>query len=227
MILTLAPGDVLPDLKAVLAAMGGSGSAAGQGLPGDAAVRAVAQRGLAAASTFMQPRVAWVVRPLARVGDELQVLARSRAEAVLRWRATAALGRLDGAGKAGLLVATLGSDLEEEATDAFHRGEYLLGLALDAIGSIAVHRLANQARRHMGREAQAEGLVAGHPAGPGYDGWPLDDLPGLVAAAGGPAAGVRLTTGFMLNPQKSLCLVLPWVGPERGAGRVAPDEVAE
>lgn len=222
LLLTVEPREVLPGAAAVLAGISGA-AAHGQALPGESIVREETEQGLAVALELLRPRAAWALRLVVHGEGEAQLPARSRAEPALRWSAPAALAELAGAEKAALIALTVGPELEEEATACFRRGEYLRGLVLDVIGGIAVHRLANLVRGYVSREARAEGLSAGRPSGPGYDGWPLEDLPELVAAAGGPALGLRLTSGLMLSPQKSLCLVVPWFRTEGGVGRVAPD----
>ncbi|MGE5589012.1 MAG: hypothetical protein ACM3ZA_00070 [Bacillota bacterium] len=173
-------------------------------------VRQSAESALRHASALMTPRAAWVTRPLAVQGDDLLVLGRSRGEGPLRWPLAGLPPRLAAAGRVSLVVVTVGPGLEDESTASFSRGDYMLCQALYAEGTAAEHRLMAHARAAVRAEALRAGFEADVPSGPGYERWPLEDLPAVTTAAGGSAAGVAVTSGLMLTPGKSLCRVIPW-----------------
>lgn len=204
-LVTVDAAQILPTTAAVLRLLDRRQA----GDVADGVLQAV-ESALLQAPALMTPRAAWVTRTLAVQGDELVALGRSRGESPLRWRLAAVPSRLAAAGRASLVVVTLGPGLEEESTAAFRRGDYLLGLALDAAGTAAVHRLMAESRTRVRAEALHSGFEADVPSGPGYERWPLEELPAVTAAAGGPAAGVAVTSGLMLSPGKSLCRVIPW-----------------
>jgi len=210
-LLTVDAAGVLPSAAAVLKLLDRRQA----GGVADEVLQAV-EAALHRAPEQMTPRVVWTTRPLAVQQGHLVVLGRSRGESPLRWSRDGVPSHLAAAGQVSLAVVTLGPELEDESTAAFRRGEYLLGLALDAVGTGAVHRLMAWTRARVRAEARAAGFDAGVPAGPGYDRWPLDDLPAVAAAAGGPLAGVTVTSGLMLDPGKSLCRVIPWLMEKRG-----------
>lgn len=152
---------------------------------------------------LVSPRVAWR-RLRVRSRDAERLLLEGGAELSARLVAR----RLTEARDVVAIVATIGSRLEK-AVDAMSARDLPRALALDAFGTAAVEALAAAARRRVRDLAAEEGLRATLPLGPGMTGWPLDpgqrQLFGLFGAA---PAGVRLRAGSVMDPRKSLSLVV-------------------
>ena len=124
---------------------------------------------------------------------------------------------LAGAERVTLILCTLGSQMETVAGEVL-RSDPVLGLALDGLGSAAIEALAAQACSRFESNALAEGLNSSIPLSPGMLGWPVDtgqrQIFQLLDAA---AVGVRLTSGDMMIPVKSLTQVLgfgPGLAPQ-------------
>ncbi len=152
---------------------------------------------------LLSPRVEWRrLRVLSRDGERLLLEGGAELSAPLVAR------RLSEAREVVAIVATIGRVLET-AVDAMSARDLPRALALDAFGTAAVEALAAAARRRVGELAANEGLRATLPLGPGMRGWPLDpgqrQLFGLFGAA---PAGVRLCAGSVMDPRKSLSMVV-------------------
>jgi cobalamin-dependent methionine synthase I len=94
------------------------------------------------------------------------------------------------------------------------QGNPLLALALDGLGNAAVEKVAQQVCARLAEQAQAKGLQASTPLSPGEPDWPVEvGQPQIFALLDPSQAGVTLTSGGMMIPQKSISFVLG-VGPE-------------
>jgi hypothetical protein len=105
-------------------------------------------------------------------------------------------------------VCTIGPALEEAVAACFG-DDPALGVALDAFGSVMVDLLATAMCQGVDSDAAAQGLRTTVPLSPGLVGWPLANgqrqVFALVDAA---SAGVSLTPGCLMMPQKSTSLVI-------------------
>lgn len=126
---------------------------------------------------------------------------------------------LHGAQEIVALVCTIGDDLEALIAEMLPE-DPVRGLALDGLGSAAVEALATQASNRVEAEATAQGWRASLPLSPGMVGWPVGDgQPQVFSIVNASEIGVRLTSGGMMVPRKSVSLVLG-LGPEvRAEGR--------
>ncbi len=110
-------------------------------------------------------------------------------------------------------VCTIGPALEAAASDSFTR-DPAVGVALDALGSVAVDMLAAALCQWEGDQAVAEGLQTTMPLSPGLKGWPVaTGQRQLFELLDVSAAGVTLNKSYMMVPQKSASLVIG-VGPD-------------
>jgi hypothetical protein len=115
---------------------------------------------------------------------------------------------LTGAERLVAAVCTIGAELEEAishslATDPLH------ALALDGLGNAAVEVLAQQLCGRIGDLVGAEGLQASTPLSPGSPEWPVETGQPQIFALLDPAkAGIRLTSGGMMLPKKSVSFVI-------------------
>ncbi len=160
---------------------------------------------------LLSPRVDWRrLRVGSRDGERLLLEGGAELSGPLVAR------RLSEARDVVAIVATIGGRLEK-AVDAMSARDLPRALALDAFGTAAVEALAAAARRRVRDLAADEGLRATLPLGPGMTGWPLDpgqrQLFGLLGPSGAAPAGVRLRAGCMMEPRKSLSMVVG-LGPD-------------
>lgn len=107
-----------------------------------------------------------------------------------------------------VLLCTIGPQLETVVSELI-QSDTVLGLALDGVGSTAVETLATQASSMFEERARAHGWQTSIPLSPGMLGWDVD--PGqrqVFALLDSTQVGVRLTSSYMMSPNKSLTLVL-------------------
>jgi Vitamin B12 dependent methionine synthase, activation domain len=115
---------------------------------------------------------------------------------------------LAGAQSVTAVVCTIGPEVEELASKWMEEN-LLLGLALDGLGNAAVERLAQQVCNHIGEQARAKGLTASTPLSPGSPEWPVETgQPQIFALVDAAEAGIRLTSGGMMVPKKSVSFVV-------------------
>ena len=118
------------------------------------------------------------------------------------------LSQLAPAEEVVVFIGTIGGALEAFSS-AILTTDPVYGLALDGVGSAAVEALVEAACAYFGQKAEAKGLEATLPLNPGMVGWPVEkghqELFRLVDPG---EAGIYLTEGGMMIPQKSLSVVI-------------------
>ncbi len=120
---------------------------------------------------------------------------------------------LAGAEQVALVLTTVGTELEEYAS-ASMSGNPLLGLALDGLGNAAVEVLGQQVCSRIAEQAGVAGLTASTPLSPGEPDWPVEvGQPQIFAQLDPSQIGIRLTSGGMMIPKKSISFVVG-IGPE-------------
>lgn len=120
------------------------------------------------------------------------------------------------------VLCTIGEELEVKTNELFAT-DPLLALALDGLGNAAVEILGQQVCRRISEKAEAAGLTASTPISPGDTGWPVEiGQPQLFSLVKADRAGIRITTGGMMIPKKSISFVIG-IGPDMA--RVEPCEV--
>ncbi len=105
-------------------------------------------------------------------------------------------------------VGTIGAGLEKRVTEEFNRKESLRGMLLDGIGSAAVDVLIEAACRLIRDEASSRGYQSSSPVNPGMPGFPISEQEQLLALVPAVEIGVRLSSGGMMVPRKSVSLVI-------------------
>ncbi|AGB41258.1 vitamin B12 dependent methionine synthase [Halobacteroides halobius DSM 5150] len=116
-----------------------------------------------------------------------------------------------------LLAVTIGGKLEKKVNQLFTEGELTKATTLDAVGSAAVEEVANRITKLISEEALAKGLS--HLTmrfSPGYGDTTLDIQPQLLILLGGEELGITLSSGYILDPQKSITALI-------GLGNVESD----
>ncbi|MDD5492402.1 MAG: hypothetical protein PHV60_06970 [bacterium] len=109
---------------------------------------------------------------------------------------------LKDAEKAVVFVTTIGTDLELEITRLFSAGEPTRAVILDAVGSEAVEVLTDAAQISITQQA---GPYQSTPRfSPGYGDWPLKVNKTILELLGAKALGIRVSSQYMLSPQKTV-----------------------
>lgn len=106
--------------------------------------------------------------------------------------------------KLALLVATIGSRLEEMVVQLSRHKRLLQAAVLDAIGSVAVENVADTVQEKIRNEAEEQGLVISRRFSPGYCDWTIRQQTEFFRAINRENAGVRLTESLLMVPQKSI-----------------------
>ncbi|MBI3941705.1 MAG: hypothetical protein HY326_01720 [Chloroflexi bacterium] len=116
--------------------------------------------------------------------------------------------QLSSAQEVVVIVCTIGKLLEQAVSREMSL-DPALALALDSLGSLAVHTLTASLCTHFTDLAAMEGLRVSMPISPGLAGWPVEQgqkqIFSLVDAA---EVGVTLTSSFQMIPRKSASLVI-------------------
>jgi hypothetical protein len=114
---------------------------------------------------------------------------------------------LGGAVLVAAVICTLGPELEAHTARLFAE-DPLLAMALDGLGNSAVEVLGQQVCGRIGARAQAEGLQTSTPLSPGSPEWPVEvGQPQIFALVEAAQAGIQITKGGMMIPQKSISFV--------------------
>jgi len=106
--------------------------------------------------------------------------------------------------KVVVFVVTIGNYLEEMVGQLAEDELVLQAMVLDAIGSSAVEQVADFVQDRIKAIADAQGLYASRRFSPGYCDWNVDQQRMVFQAMNGDTAGVSLTEGCLMLPQKSI-----------------------
>ena len=106
--------------------------------------------------------------------------------------------------RAAIFVLTIGNHLEEMVAYLAENGLVLQAAVLDAIGSGAAERLAVFVEGRIRRIAISQGLSISRRFSPGYCDWEVSQQKMVFRALNGDSAGIRLTEGGLMLPQKSI-----------------------
>ncbi len=116
--------------------------------------------------------------------------------------------QLGGAQRVTAAVCTIGSELENTTANMFSE-DPLYALALDGLGNAAVESLAQQVCGQIAEQVKEEGLQASSPLSPGAPEWPVEvGQPQIFALLDPNKAGVKLSSGGMMIPKKSVSFVV-------------------
>ena len=157
---------------------------------------------------LLEPAVSYETYPITEVGCQQLSL---EGNAVLHGSAlTSALSQ---ARELAVLVCTIGSKLEEKATDYFARSESLKGLLLDSIGNASTDSLSREGCSLIMGQASLRGYQTGSPISPGGPGFPLSEQWQLFKLVPAEEIRVRLTSAGLMVPRKSTSMVIG-IGPQ-------------
>lgn len=114
--------------------------------------------------------------------------------------------------KVAVFVLTIGGRLGDVVRKLSEDGLMVQAAVLDAIGSDAAETLAHVVQDIIAQEVEAEGLGISQRFSPGYCDWRVSQQKMVFRAMGGKTAGVRLTDGCLMIPQKSISGIIG-IGP--------------
>jgi len=106
--------------------------------------------------------------------------------------------------RVAIFLATIGKYLEETSFQLAKDGLILQATVLDAIGSVAVEKVAGFAQARIEEIAKAQGHVISRRFSPGYCDWNIGQQQMLFYALTGNTIGIRLTGECLMIPQKSI-----------------------
>ena len=115
---------------------------------------------------------------------------------------------LSGADHLNIAICTIGEALEERVAEMMKENP-VKALALDGAGIAAVGKVSQKVEDIISSEAYKLGLDLGMRAQPGQEGWPIEQQGQVFSVLPAEKIGVRLTTGFLMIPRKSVSLVIP------------------
>jgi hypothetical protein len=119
-------------------------------------------------------------------------------------------------------LCTIGQALEVEAARMMGE-DPVQALALDGLGNAAVELLGQEVCGRIGGWASAKGLQASTPLSPGSPEWPAEiGQPQIFSLLNAGQAGIQITSGGMMYPQKSISFV---VGIGTDVGQTQPCEL--
>jgi hypothetical protein len=141
------------------------------------------------------------------------------AYAVVSGDETAAIEMPEPAERVGVGVVTIGRALEDTISQCIASNALLDALVLDSIGSAAAEAAADALNLELCSVARSEGLEAAARVSPGYGSWDTGAQRLLLALLPIADLGVRLTSGAMMVPRKSVSFAMSFEKP----GRPAPN----
>jgi len=151
---------------------------------------------------YLKPAVAYEIYPREAITSEYLKLESGR----IKGRSLSAI--LSEAAEMAAVACTIGNSLEQTVEAYFRSGDSLKGLLLDGMGSAAVDILAREAGRVIQQEVSARGYDISGPLSPGMHGWNIKQLPNLLRLTPANQIGISLTIAGMLQPRKSVVMLL-------------------
>jgi hypothetical protein len=133
-------------------------------------------------------------------------------EGSITFRSNVIARLLEDCQKVAVFVLTVGGRLSELVRQLSKDGLMVQAAVLDAIGSDAAETLAHVVQDIVAQEAEAEGMGISQRFSPGYCDWRVSQQKMVFRAMGSKTAGVRLTDGCLMIPQKSISGIIG-IGP--------------
>ena len=107
-----------------------------------------------------------------------------------------------------VVFCTIGPDLENEKAECKARKNLMRALLLDSFGSAAIDNLAVEAYHLIRDIAASRGHTASSPISPGMRGFSISEQWRMAQLAPIKELGLQLTSSGMMNPQKSLSMII-------------------
>lgn len=148
---------------------------------------------------LIEPSYSYVIREVGEVRGS-----RAFIEGSVSFRSQVVARLLEDCPRVALFVLSIGGRLEEAVRQLSKDGLVVQAAVLDATGSGAVEALAKVVEDIIAAEAAADGSGISRRFSPGYCDWKVSQQKMLFRAMGGDTDGVRLTSGCLMIPQKSI-----------------------
>lgn len=160
------------------------------------------------AKTLASPRVVSAIKRILKIGPDFLEI-----EGGYKFSGKRISSFLKAAGRVHLFLATIGGELENEASSLMSQSENLAGYLMDRAGSFAVESLAESVEEGLRKEYEAKGLTISMRLSPGYCDWPVEEQLVLSKILDFPRAGVTLNEACMMSPKKSISAMVG-IGPK-------------
>lgn len=183
------------------------------------ALRLMVEEEIAAALPLIQPKAAYATYDYDKKTNRV-VLPEQKTLIIL---GSAIRNHLHNCAKVTVFACTISSALEPAIDMYFKTGEYTRALILDAIGSAAVEYATDILNQYILAAAHRQNYRLVSRFSPGYGDWDLSIQQNLVRAAGGDAAGIRVTESSLLVPRKSVSGIIGWV-PDKTSQEELPTD---
>jgi hypothetical protein len=151
------------------------------------------------ARTLIRPAIAYAVHPVVRADEDRLIIGQGQAlESPVVARLFAE------AHEVVLAVYTIGPLLEARAAEYQAARNYVLGFALDLVGSAAVDEVGQVAYGLIEDLARGKGLRASIPLNPGTSHWPLSGNKVLAELVPVGDIGMEMLDSGLMHPFKSI-----------------------
>jgi hypothetical protein len=162
-------------------------------------LRQAYEAALAEARTLVRPAIAYAVQPVVRAEERRLVIGEGQA------LESAVVARLFAeASEVVLAIYTIGPLLEERAAEYQAARNYVLGFALDLVGSVAVDEVGQVVYGLIEDLAKDKGIRASIPLNPGTSHWPLSGTKVLAELVPAAAIGIETLDSGLMRPFKSI-----------------------
>ena len=147
---------------------------------------------------FIKPAAYYTIKPITSVGnskislDRLLFTSRNLAQV------------FSDCSRAAIFAVTIGEALEKEVAQLTKEGSVLKASVLDAVGSIAVEKVANWLESMIRSIAAENGDKVSWRYSPGYCDWDITQQKELFRGLDGKSIGVNLTGSCLMVPRKSI-----------------------
>jgi len=148
---------------------------------------------------LIEPAYSYVVRGISLVQGSRVVI-----EGSVTFQSEVIARLLEQCEKVAVFIVTIGNRLEEMVCHLAEDGLVIQAAVLDAIGSSVTETVADFVQDRIGDMASTLGLRISRRFSPGYCDWDVSQQKIVFPAMNGDYAGVRLTKGCLMLPQKSI-----------------------
>ena len=148
---------------------------------------------------LVEPSYSYVIKGISLVQGSRVVI-----EGSVTFKSKVIARLLEQCEKVAVFIVTTGNRLEEIVCHLAEDRLVLQAAVLDAIGSGVTETVADFVQGRIGEVASAQGLCISRRFSPGYCDWEVSQQKMLFRAMNGDYAGVHLTRGCLMLPQKSI-----------------------
>ena len=158
---------------------------------------------LTESKTLIQPAAIWEFAPVREFRHERVIMANG---AVLTGGPIAQV--MAGAEQLIVGVCTVGAAISQAAINAKQNGALIRAMFYEMFGAYAVGTIRQQMVEMYEREIKSQGLRISTMLSPGESTWPVTQQAELFSLVDASQIGVTLTGTMMMNPMKSLSMVM-------------------